>query len=85
MEEVLENKNCTIIYNPGYSYKTDCFGGRDWTDNANDPAFYSKTVRGHKKSWQAVRSMFNEKTTLEQVISTLRDNGIKCHCWCMVD
>lgn len=83
--ETLKNKNCEITYNPNYEYKTDCFGGRDWTDMVNEPAFYSKTVRGHKKAWQAVKVMWSEQATMEQVMFTLMDNGIRCHSWCMVD
>lgn len=84
--ERLENNNCYVEYNPNYGeYKHHCFGGRDLTDRANDPAFYNRTVRGHKKAWQAVKDMWNEQTTMEQVIFTLIDNGIKCHQWCMVD
>lgn len=86
MEEVLENENCKITYNPNYGdYKHHYFGGRDWTDMANEPAFYNETVRGHKKAWQAVKAMWTEQTTMEQVIFTLMDNGIRCHHWCMVD
>lgn len=84
-EEELRNDLCRITYRPNYRHKTDCFGGRDLTDQANDPAFYSETVRGHRKAWAEVKKQFNESTTFAEVINTLMSNGIRLHQWCMMD
>lgn len=85
MKKTLKNSYCTVTYNPEYDCKTSCFGGEDLTDPVNEPCFYSQTVRGHKKAWAAVESMFNKSTTLEQVMKTLWENNIKTHYWCAVD
>lgn len=84
--ERLENDYCMVAYEPNYgSDKCRCFGGRDKTDRCNEPAFYSKTVRGHKKAWQAVKQAWTDRTTMEQVMHILWDNGIRTHYWCMMD
>lgn len=85
MKRNLQNSKCSVTYNPDYEYKTSCFGGEDLSDPINRPCFYSQTVRGHKKAWEAVEKMFNEETTLEQVINTLWDNKIRTHYWCAMD
>lgn len=83
--EYLRNEKCEIRYNSNYDYKTDCFVGRDLTDMNNEPCFYNMTTRGHKKAWEAIKNMFNENTTMEQVMFILRENNIKTHYWCAID
>lgn len=83
--ETLENEKCIVIYNPDYRYKTDCFNGRDYTDQNNMPCFYNLTVRGHKKAWEEVKKIFDENTTMEKVLFTLSNNKIRTHYWCAMD
>lgn len=83
--KTLENEKCVIVYNPDYTAKTDCMCGRDKTDDVNMPCFFTTTVRGHKKAFEALENIFDEDTTLEKALFTLRENKIKTHYWCAID
>jgi hypothetical protein len=59
--------------------------GEDLKDHNNLPAFYNVSKRGLKKAWEALVKAFNPNMGMYDAIQVLRDNGIKCHSWCMMD
>ena len=77
----LSNDYCNIEYRD----EVKEFFGRDLTDNWNDPAFYNRTKRSYRKAKEALIASFTEKTTMNDVMTLMRGNGIRCHYWCMVD
>ena len=85
MKTILKNSKCIVEYNPEAKHALDFFDGRDLTDSNNEPAFYSKTMRSHKKAWAALQADFNDFTTMYGAIGILNQNGIKCHSYCAMD
>lgn len=80
--DTLKNEKCLIHLN--IAERSD-INGRDLTDQHNDPAFYTKTVRGLKKAWEKLSEEFTEETTMYQAINILNEAGVRTHSWCMVD
>lgn len=83
--ETLKNENCEITYEPNAEPGWWFFSGDDLTDTWNLPRMVSTSRRGHKKAWEAVKSEFNENTTMFKVIEILMQNGIKTHYWYAMD
>lgn len=79
--EKLQNSKCEIQFRPE---KKDIFG-QCFQDKWNLPAFYTESKRGLRGAWAGVKASFTDETTMEDVISLLRDHNIKTHFWCMVD
>jgi hypothetical protein len=60
---------------------------RDLTDLHNEPAIYTKTVRGIDKAWTAIlaTNLILTDMSLSDVNSVLREHKVRTHYWCMVD
>lgn len=62
------------------------FSFRDRTDPFNEPAGYSRNVRGAKKAVEYLNQNFNEDYTFSQVINILDDNfNLNIHTYCAMD
>lgn len=83
--ETLQNSKTIINYNPAGESAIDILNGKDLQDRFNEPAFFAKTARSHKKAWAALKSKWTETTSLGEACMILRDNGIKTHYYCAVD
>ena len=83
--EILQNSKTIVQYNPSGETATSILNGKDLQDQFNEPAFFAKTARSHKKAWAALTNKWTEKTTLGEVCMILRDNGVKTHYYCAVD
>lgn len=81
----ISNAKCFVEYSPEAKSAMNFFDGEDLTDQNNLPAFYSETMRTHKKAWKALTEQFTADTTMHGAIRILWDNGIKCHSWCRMN
>lgn len=80
--DTLQNELCQISLN--LAERSD-INGRDLTDRYNDPAFYTKTVRGLKKAWEKLSAEFTEETRMYDAIRILNEAGVRTHSYCIVD
>ena len=54
--ETLQNSKTIINYNPAGESAIDILNGKDLQDRFNEPSFFAKTARSHKKAWAALKS-----------------------------
>lgn len=78
---IFANKYCVISYDP---IEMD-FSGSDLTDHYNEPRFFNKTRRSHKKAFENLKDNFNGTTKFSDAISILTEKGIRIHSYCAMD
>jgi len=81
-EKILfSNQYCVVTYDP---IEMD-FSGRDLTDMNNEPRFYNKTRRSHKKAFENLKAYFSGKTTMYEAMTLITEKGVKCSSYCAMD
>ena len=80
-EITYRNSYCWVNYN----HEEQSFNGGDLTDHNNEPRFYSKTRRSHKKAALALKNSFTTETTMYDAMKILQANSIDCRSWCSMD
>lgn len=81
MKEIIENDKCRI----SIDLEKKELSGTDKMDQYNLPAFFNQNKRGLKKAFETLKAQFHPEMTMNQAILVLRDCGIKCHYYCMMD
>jgi len=77
----LENARCSLVYD---DVAKQIFG-QDRTDPNNDPAFFTKSLRGLGKAWDAIRASWTVETSMHDAMVVCQAHKIRTHYWCMVD
>jgi len=80
-EIIFVNSFCVITYNPIKKK----FSGRDLTDKNNEPAFYNKTHRSHKKAAESLKRLFNDEMSMDDAVRILKENGVTCRTYSAMD
>jgi hypothetical protein len=77
----LKNKNTEITFRPDEKQ----ISGRDFVDQNNLPAFYTKKKRNIAKAWAEIKASFNDGTRLRDVMEICNKYNLCTHYWCMMD
>ena len=79
MDEIIRNKRTSMKFNG-----TEITGA-DLIDQYNWPCCYSKSKRGIKKAWGALKDAWNDDMSMYQAMTILMDNKIRMHSYCAMD
>nr|WP_315419615.1 hypothetical protein [uncultured Pedobacter sp.] len=80
-EFYLHNENTKI----SYDLNEKVIKGSDFTDQHNDPRFFSTSKRGLAKAWKILHDDFNEDMTMYEATRLLRSANIRVHTYCGLD
>lgn len=79
--DLLSNEKCKIQYDASLKE----ISGKDFTDQQNEPRFFTTNKRGISKAWEALKTCFTEDMTMHDARNVLKESGIRSHTYCAAD